>query len=417
VLAPVKVAGSEVEFATLHNQDQVKAKGILIGDTVVLRKAGDVIPEILGPVVALRSGSEREFVMPTHCPECSAELAPAQEGDVDLRCPNTFGCPAQVAAQLLFAAGREGFNLAKLGSTLTWSEVTSALSDLSIPIPPALEESEMKTDSSRVRVHSSRASFPKGGYLGEETANWIARAIMTDGSRLYSGLSDLFRLTFDRLIQSHGADCSAPTNSNCPCLENHPFRSKKGHPSISASGLALKLALAKRSAGWRFINSMSIRHFGSETSRVVASVAKTMSALTEIDRETLESLDGAGSKTADAFLDYMASAAGREVVNAWIAAGCEFIQDEPSEVSQTFFTGKKLLITGSMPGLDRSDVVTFVNSIGGVWAGSVTKDLDYLVAGDGAGSSKIAKASAQGTAIMSVGDFIDKLGDAWPGFQ
>ena len=88
VLEPVRVAGSTVGMATLHNQDEVKRKGVLIGDTVVVRKAGDVIPEVLGPVVELRDGSEREFVMPTNCPECGTDVAPAKEGDVDIRCPN-----------------------------------------------------------------------------------------------------------------------------------------------------------------------------------------------------------------------------------------------------------------------------------------------------------------------------------------
>ena len=82
------MAGSTVEFATLHNASEVKRKGVLIGDTVVLRKAGDVIPEIVGPVVDLRTGDEREFVMPTECPACGTTLAPAKEGDADIRCPN-----------------------------------------------------------------------------------------------------------------------------------------------------------------------------------------------------------------------------------------------------------------------------------------------------------------------------------------
>ena len=88
-MEPVKVAGSTVSQATLHNASEVKRKGVLIGDTVVIRKAGDVIPEVLGPVVDLRDGSEREFVMPTTCPECGTTLAPAKEGDADIRCPNT----------------------------------------------------------------------------------------------------------------------------------------------------------------------------------------------------------------------------------------------------------------------------------------------------------------------------------------
>lgn len=90
------MAGSEVEFATLHNQNVVKAKGVLIGDTVVLRKAGDVIPEILGPVVDLRDGSEHAFVMPSECPECGTPLRPMKEADIDLRCPNARSCPAQL---------------------------------------------------------------------------------------------------------------------------------------------------------------------------------------------------------------------------------------------------------------------------------------------------------------------------------
>jgi DNA ligase (NAD+) len=115
VMEPVRVAGSTVEMATLHNASEVKRKGVLIGDTVVLRKAGDVIPEILGPVVALRDGTEREFVMPTHCPSCRTELAPQKEGDADIRCPNTRSCPAQLRERLFHVAGRGAFDIEVLG--------------------------------------------------------------------------------------------------------------------------------------------------------------------------------------------------------------------------------------------------------------------------------------------------------------
>jgi len=115
VMEPVKVSGSTVEMATLHNAHEVRRKGVLIGDTVVLRKAGDVIPEIVGPVVDLRDGSEREFVMPTHCPECGTELAPAKEGDVDIRCPNARSCPAQLRERVFHVAGRGAFDIEVLG--------------------------------------------------------------------------------------------------------------------------------------------------------------------------------------------------------------------------------------------------------------------------------------------------------------
>jgi DNA ligase (NAD+) len=114
-MTPVKVAGSTVGLATLHNASEVKRKGVLIGDTVVIRKAGDVIPEVLGPVVDLRDGSEREFVMPTTCPECGTPLAPAKEGDADIRCPNGRSCPAQLRERVFHVASRGALDIEGLG--------------------------------------------------------------------------------------------------------------------------------------------------------------------------------------------------------------------------------------------------------------------------------------------------------------
>lgn len=115
VLEPIRVAGSTVARATLHNQDVVKAKGVLIGDTVVIRKAGDVIPEVLGPVVDLRNGTEVAFVMPRNCPECGTELRAMKEGDIDLRCPNARGCPAQVRGRIEHIGSRGGLDIEGLG--------------------------------------------------------------------------------------------------------------------------------------------------------------------------------------------------------------------------------------------------------------------------------------------------------------
>ena len=133
VMEPVFVSGSTVERATLHNQDVVKAKGVLIGDTVVLRKAGDVIPEIVAPVVALRDGTEREFVMPSECPSCGSLLAPGKEGDVDLRCTNPRSCPAQLTERVYYAASRGAFDIEALGF-----EAAKALTSPATPDTPPL---------------------------------------------------------------------------------------------------------------------------------------------------------------------------------------------------------------------------------------------------------------------------------------
>jgi DNA ligase (NAD+) len=115
IMEPVQVAGSTVSLATLHNASEIVRKGVLIGDTVVLRKAGDVIPEIVGPVVDLRDGTERAFVMPTHCPACATELRPEKEGDADLRCPNARSCPAQLRERLFHVASRDALDIEVLG--------------------------------------------------------------------------------------------------------------------------------------------------------------------------------------------------------------------------------------------------------------------------------------------------------------
>ena len=115
VMEPVRVAGSTVSMATLHNASEVERKGVLIGDMVFLRKAGDVIPEVLGPVVEVRTGSERPFLMPTKCPACGVKLGPAKEGDKDIRCPNARSCPAQLRERLSHVAARGALDIEGLG--------------------------------------------------------------------------------------------------------------------------------------------------------------------------------------------------------------------------------------------------------------------------------------------------------------
>jgi DNA ligase (NAD+) len=171
---PVTVAGSEVEFATLHNQDVVKAKGVLIGDTVVIRKAGDVIPEVLGPVVGSRDGSEREFVMPTHCPECGTELAPEKEGDADIRCPNTRSCPAQLRERVFHRAGRGAFDDEVLGY-----EAGTALLDAGVIEDEGDIFSLSEADLLRVPL------FQRAPKKGEEGPQLTA-----NGARLLANLAD-----------------------------------------------------------------------------------------------------------------------------------------------------------------------------------------------------------------------------------
>ena len=114
-MEPVKVAGSTVTNATLHNAQEIIRKGVLIGDTVLIRKAGDVIPEVLAPIIEKRDGSERAFVMPSKCPDCGSKLRAMSEGDVDIRCPNAQSCPAQVVERLFYIGSRSALDIDVLG--------------------------------------------------------------------------------------------------------------------------------------------------------------------------------------------------------------------------------------------------------------------------------------------------------------
>ncbi|HWD61772.1 MAG TPA: NAD-dependent DNA ligase LigA, partial [Humibacter sp.] len=169
VMEPVRVAGSTVRQATLHNQQVVKAKGVLIGDVVVLRKAGDVIPEILGAVEERRDGTEREWRMPEFCPECGTRLAPAKEGDIDLRCPNAQSCPAQVRGRVEHIAGRGSLDIEALGEVVA-AALTQPLHPPTPPLPTEAGLFELTMErifDIEVIVRDHETGLPKEAEDGE----------------------------------------------------------------------------------------------------------------------------------------------------------------------------------------------------------------------------------------------------------
>jgi DNA ligase (NAD+) len=250
VMAPARVAGSVVRQATLHNQDVVRAKGVLIGDTVVLRKAGDVIPEVLGPVVELRDGTEREFVMPSTCPECGSTLAPAKEGDIDLRCPNTRACPAQVRGRVEHIGSRGALDIEALG------EVTAAaLTQPSFPAQPPLETEAGLFDLTleqlvpiEVVVRDAETGEPR---VDEKTGAQVRRA---------------------------------------PFRRNPSAAEKKAgltgpQPSAQALTLLDQLERARTKELWRFLVALNIRHVGPVAARALAQWFGSVEAVQAASRE------------------------------------------------------------------------------------------------------------------------------------
>ena len=160
-MEPVRVAGSTVTNATLHNIEEVRRKGVLIGDVVVLRKAGDVIPEILGPVIEHRSGAEREFVMPSKCPECGSSLRAMSEGDVDIRCPNSRSCPAQLRERIYYIGSRAALDIEVLGYEAAQALLDSKLIQDEGDLFALTEKTLMKSEFFRKKDGSIAANAEK----------------------------------------------------------------------------------------------------------------------------------------------------------------------------------------------------------------------------------------------------------------
>ncbi|MWV58185.1 NAD-dependent DNA ligase LigA [Rathayibacter sp. VKM Ac-2754] len=378
----VKVAGSEVRQATLHNADVVKAKGVLIGDTVVLRKAGDVIPEVLGPVIELRDGSEREFVMPTQCPECGTTLAPSKEGDVDLRCPNSESCPAQVRGRVEHIGSRGALDIEALG------EVSAAA--LTQPLVPA--DPPLRTEAGlfeltladlfpiEVVVRDSETGLQKLDASGDPkvvTPFKRRRQIAKDGA--FDPAADTFA----------GDDASVPSTSAVRLIEN--------------------IDRAKTKELWRLLVSLSIRHVGPVAARALAGYFGSLDAIRAATRDELAAVDGVGGIIADALLDWFAVDWHVEIVDRWAAAEVRFsTPGHPgpgaADAAGGVLAGLTVVATGSLEGYSREGALEAIMQAGGKAGSSVSKKTHYVAAGPGAGS-KLGKAEQLGVRIIDAAQF------------
>ncbi len=360
VLDPVRVAGSEIEFATLHNQEVVVAKGILIGDTVVLRKAGDVIPEILGPVVALRDGSEKKFAMPKKCPECQSSLAPAQDGDVDLRCPNAKSCPAQLRERIAYIGSRSALDIEALGF------VTAVA--LTQPLEP--KEPPVKSEA------------------------------------------DLFTLTLEKLlpIKSRVVDAdtgAAKLDSDGKEKVVEYFRKKDGSAATVATKLLEELEKAKSQPAWRVLVSLSIRHVGPVAARSLVNTFGSIEKIFEASEDQLAGVDGVGQVVAKTIKEWIGVDWHKEIITAWKKAGVNFTQ-EVAQGQSGVFSGMSIVVTGTLESLTRDQAEEAIISAGGKAASSVSKNTAFVLAGASAGS-KLAKAESLGIEVISEAEFLKRL--------
>lgn len=324
VMEPVFVSGSTVEMATLHNQSEVKRKGVLIGDTVIIRKAGEIIPEVLGPVREQRDGSEHEWTFPENCPACGTKLAPQKDGDADWRCPNTQSCPAQLSARLEYLASRKALDIEALGE--------------------------------------------KGAM------DLIDNGILVDES-------ELFELTAKKLLASDVYTAKKDTKDKRSKKEGNVKVNTAGQNLLN------NLEEVKGRDFWRVLVSLSIRHVGPIAARALASRYGSMDKLRAAKTEELAEVDGVGMTIAQSFHDWFGVDWHRTIVDKWAAAGVAMEVAAEDHKEQTL-EGLTIVVTGSLENFTRDSAKEAIVSRGGKATGSVSKKTSYLVAGEKAGSKE-----------------------------
>ncbi|WP_123379714.1 NAD-dependent DNA ligase LigA [Pseudokineococcus lusitanus] len=362
-MEPVLVSGSTVELATLHNGDEVRRKGVRPGDVVVVRKAGDVIPEVLGPVLAADADpAERgpEWVMPTHCPSCGTALAHEREGDKDIRCPNARTCPSQLRERLFHIASRSAFDVEALG----WEAAGALLGGV--------------PDAGGSRDGGSGA-VPAGD-PGEDGAP------VGSSDRVLTDEGGLFALTEDDVLR-------VPL-----------FRNANGDLSANGRRLLDNLAAARDRPLWRVLVALSVRHVGPTAARSLATRFGSLDAVMGATTEELAAADGVGPVIAEAVRAWWAVDWHREIVEAWRAAGVR-LEDERDESAPRHLEGVSVVVTGGLEGFSRDGAKEAILARGGKASSSVSKKTDFVVVGENAGQ-KEARARELGLRVLDEAGFV-----------
>jgi DNA ligase (NAD+) len=332
VLEPVQVAGTTVSRASLHNFDEVGRKDVRVGDTVVVAKAGEIIPQVVKVVAEKRPKGAKKIQPPDRCPVCAHDTARDAEG-VYWRCLNP-ACPAQLKERLRYFAGRDQMDIEGLGEALVEQLV---------------------------------------------------------GKHLVSGYADLYALEQEKLVE----------------LERMGEK--------SASNLREAIEASKGRDLSRVLAALNIQHVGTHVAEVLADAFGSIDRLADAGKEQLEEVPEIGPVVAESVHNFFHSDAGRETIAALRSAGVNMAragggQTGAAEQADSPLAGKTLVVTGTLQRFSRQEIEAKIKALGGKAAGSVSKNTDYLVAGEKAGS-KLDKANALGVPVLGESDFLKLIGE------
>ena len=418
VMEPVLVAESTVARATLHNAQEVARKGVLIGDLVVLRKAGEIIPEIVAPVEDARNGSERPFVMPTECPSCGTALVQEKEGDVDLRCPNKGLCPAQITERLAHVGARSALDVEGLGDESALA-MTQPETNRERVVAALVDGNSVTLEDGTVLTLEGGRELPHGEQMSraeELLPAPQAPALRTEAALFDLRAEDLRDVMVWKPVKKKGeetGDWKQVRYFWTKAFKPRKLRSGTVHDPIEPAAtkgtekMLAELEKAKSQPLARVLVALSIRHVGPTVASALAASFRSMDALRAASVEELSAVEGVGEEIGRSLRDWFTVDWHLEVLEAWARAGVRMADEAPKAASDVL-AGLTIVVSGAMPGYDREGAKEAITSRGGKAAGSVSKKTSLVVAGPGAGS-KAAKAEALGVPVITEQQFADLL--------
>ena len=423
VMEPVLVAESTVARATLHNAQEVARKGVLIGDLVVLRKAGEIIPEIVAPVEDARNGSERPFVMPTECPSCGTALVQEKEGDVDLRCPNKGLCPAQITERLAHVGARSALDVEGLGDESALA-MTQPETNRERVVAALVDGNSVTLEDGTVLTLEGGRELPHGEQMSraeELLPAPQAPALRTEAALFDLRAEDLRDVMVWKPVKKKGeetGDWKQVRYFWTKAFKPRKLRSGTVHDPIEPAAtkgtekMLAELEKAKSQPLARVLVALSIRHVGPTVASALAASFRSMDALRAASVEELSAVEGVGEEIGRSLRDWFTVDWHLEVLEAWARAGVRMADEAPKPASDVL-AGLTIVVSGAMPGYDREGAKEAITSRGGKASGSVSKKTSLVVAGAGAGS-KAAKAEALGVPVITEQQFADLLEGGLP---
>ena len=410
VLEPVVVGGARIQMATLHNEQDIHRKDVRIGDTVIVQRAGDVIPQVVAPVVSLRDGSERVFAMPETCPACDTDIE-REEDAADSYCPN-LACPQQQVRLVEHFASRGAMDIEGLGERLSYVLFREGLVGDVAQIYDLTEDDVArlalpqhigkKSAATLVQHFGSVAAVLDAGEEALREAEGVGPIVARSIAGWREREENLRRV----------ASWEEPGVAQLAQLRIED----RGFGPKNASNLIEGIRLSKERPLPNLIFALGIRHTGSETARLLAERFGDLDAILDAGEEALQEVEGVGPVVARSIARWAERDLNRDIVRRLREAGVNMAGDVVEPASD-LLAGLSVVITGKLDSMTRGEAEASAKDAGASVTGSVSKKTDFLVTGADPGGSKLTRAEKLGTLLLNEEQYLAVLDEGPPALE